>query len=150
MIALFTTLLLSGCGSDNSDEPKKADGPKKVEVSKGADTTKDTQSEKNVTDHEAYPLPTLEGWEEIEVSFKTMGDGKIELWSGEFSYEGSSDDYFKTYQMALKDEGYEVEVKDDSEGFQSLHFTITVDGKNYVGDALFTQNWVKSSLQHFK
>lgn len=109
-----------------------------------------TQVTNSEVSQEAYPLPILDGWKEIKVSYKLIGGGKVELWSGEFSYEGSSASYFVPYQQALTNDGFDEIVKDDTPGLQALNFTKIINGNKYVGDALFTKNWVKSSLQHFK
>lgn len=95
-------------------------------------------------------MPILSGWKEEEISFETIGGGKTDIRHGEFSFNGEIEDYFEPYQASLADMGFEVNVTQDSEGMKTLEFTIVIDGDEHVGNALFTNNWVKSSLQHFK
>lgn len=95
-------------------------------------------------------MPVLEAWEEVEVTFEEMSEGRIEMWSGEFEYDGETADQFEQYQAALTDAGFEIVETDDMKNMQTIEFTKTIDNKDWVGNTLFTPSWVKSGLQHFK
>lgn len=144
-IMLLIALFLSGCGQEKAEKPQGAESEFKTETTAGT-----SKVDATTTAEDEYPMPILKGWEEIEIAFKIMGDGKIELWSGEFSFEGPIEDYFESYQAALSEAGFEIEVTEDAEGFKTLEFEKTINGKKYVGNALFNDGWVKSGLQHFK
>lgn len=139
-LIIFFMMMLVGCGVDSQIISEPTTEGEKGEELERAETSTDDE----------YPLPILEGWEEIEVTFETIGSGNIDVWHGEFSFEDEIEDYFDTYQAALIEEGFEVEITQDTEGMKSLSFNKVIDGEKRVGNALFTQNWVKSSLQHFK
>lgn len=78
-------------------------------------------SMRSVNDSE-YPLTILAGRKE-EISFEIKGDGKNEIWSGEFSFEGPTANQFEQYQTAWTDAGFEIEEMDDTENMQSIEFT---------------------------
>lgn len=134
---LMVGFLLIGCGSEEKEDEEPL-------------TEKDDTSEEVSSADDKYPLPILEGWEEIEIKFETIGNGTIDVWHGEFSYTKEIDDYFEPYQAALVESGFDIEVTQNAEGVKKLEFTKEIDGDKHVGNVLFTQNWVKSSLQHMK
>lgn len=142
---LVIALLLSGCNANNEEA---AEEKSILETSE----TKEKTPEKVVAneDHDDYPMPILDGWEEIEIDFKIIGDGKIELWTGEFSFEEESSNHFESYQEALTEAGFKIDLTDATNNLQTIAFTKTIEGKDYVGNTTFSQRWVKSGLQHFK
>lgn len=147
-------LVLNGCGSKNiqkdNETHSNSEQQEENETTENIDGNEQGNSETAPAGENDYPLPIMDGWEEIEISFKEMGDGKINMWGGEFSYEGEISEYFEPYQKLLLDAGFTVEVTDDAEGLKSLSFEKEIDGKKATGNALFNQRWVKSSLQVFK
>lgn len=144
---LLVALLLSGCNTNDEEATKEKSV---VETKEATDSSETTEKVTANEDHGAYPMPILDNWEEIEIVFKIMGDGKIELWTGEFSFEGDSSTHFESYQEALTEAGFKIDLTDDTNNLQSIAFTKTIDGKDYVGNTTFSQRWVKSGLQHFK
>lgn len=146
---IFFALLLVGCGTNDkgansSNEAEEAENTQ-VENEEVAN-----EAEQEAPANDDYPMPILSGWEEEEIVFETIGGGSIDVWHGEFSYAEEIDDYFEPYQSALIDMGFDVTVTQDDEGMKSLEITKVIDGDEHVGNVLFTDHWVKSSLQHFK
>src|SRR5690625_4918909 len=132
---IFLVILIGSCGTN-----EKNTSPNKNET-----TVADEQGENKDISNGEYPMPILSGWEEDQITIETIGDGKIDVWHGEFSFEEEIDDYFELYQSALTDMGFDVTVTEDSEGMKSLDITKEIDGDEHVGNVLFTSNWVKSS-----
>jgi len=145
MILITLVLALSGCSED-----KKEENTQPVAKETTTTSTEETKEKAEPVDETAYPMPILDGWVEDEISFKVISEGKIEVWHGEFTFENPTEDYFEPYQAALRDDGFVVEVTDDSEGFQTLRIHKVIGGKEYVGNVLFTQGRVTNGLQHFK
>lgn len=85
-ILLFIAMFMVGCSSGTSNESKESS---EVEV------------ETTAINYEEYPLPVLSGWVEEETSFKNIGNGTIDLWSGQFTFEEEIDVYFEPYQEAV-------------------------------------------------
>lgn len=145
-------LLLTACGAtntntDSSDEVKaETNEGNEQEPSEDAANEKEQQEAAN----NEYPMPILAGWVEEKIVFETIGSGAIDVWHGEFSFAEEIDDYFALYQSVLTDMGFEVTIMQDDEGMKSLEITKVIDGDEHVGNVLFTDHWVKSSLQHFK
>lgn len=135
----------SGLDADDNDTSKVNEDSAESSDAKEAESVEET-----AVDNEAYPLPILPGWEEEEVSFEVIGNGTIDLWKGQFTFEGEIEEYFEPYQEALKDLGYEVTVTDDLEGRKTLEFTQVIDGDEYDGNAAFARNLITTGLQRFK
>lgn len=147
-IILLSIMLLGACNNTNKTETSNEESV--VEEQQNNEEQAFGDNKEQADSNDEYPMPILDGWEEIEISFETIGGGKIDVWHGEFSYEGAIEDYFDTYQTALTDAGFEVTVTQDADGMKSLDIEKVIAGDNHVGNVLFTDHWVKSSLQHFK
>lgn len=139
-IFVIIFILMTGCASNSESDVAKNENESQTDTSSGEKTN----------ENGTYPMPILSGWEEIEIIFETIGGGNIDVWHGEFSFSGEIDDYFEPYQAALTDMGFEVTVTQDDEGMKTLDIAKVIDGDKHVGNVLFTDRWVKSSLQHFK
>jgi len=143
-VLLFVAMFLIGCSSSTDTEAEKtsneSEGSPEVEV----------EVETTAKDYEEYPLPILAGWAEDETSFKTIGNGTIDLWNGQFTFEEEIDVYFEPYQEALKELGYEVTVTDDLDGRKTLAFEQVIEGDKYEGFASFSQGLNTASVQRFK
>lgn len=144
--------LLAACGANeiNTDSSNEVEAVTNEgnEQESGKETANETEQHKTANDE--YPMPILAGWVEEEIVFETIGGGAIDVWHGEFSFAEEIDDYFVPYQSALIDMGFEVTITQDVEGMKTLEITKVIDGDKHVGNVLFTDHWVKSSLQHFK
>lgn len=148
---LLVALLIAGCNSSEVNGNKKNEETPKVDVKQKEEASNgDKKKKEKAAGNDEYPMPILSGWTESEITFETIGNGSIDIWHGEFSFEGEIDDYFEPYQAALVDMGFEVTVTEDVEGMKSLEISKVIEGDKHVGNVLFTNRWVKSSLQHFK
>lgn len=92
-VALFVAMFMAGCSSGTDTES--------VDTSSESKGSAEVEVETTATNYEEYPLPILPGWEEEETSFKNMGNGTIDLWKGQFTFEEEIDVYFEPYQEAV-------------------------------------------------
>lgn len=147
---LLLIMFITGCDSNTEEHISEDKKSQEVQKEIGSQDRETASSEEKTTENNEYPMPILPNWEELEIIFETIGNGSIDVWHGEFSFTGEIDEHFESYLVALTDFGFEVNVTQDDGGMKSLEIKKVIDGDEHIGNVLFNDNWVKSSLQHFK
>ena len=136
--AMMLVLMIGACAPDKDSS--------NTQGSKESKEPQDSPSAQEPND-DAYHLPILDGWTEILLEKKKIGNDTIDLWNAEFSFEGDMNIQLEQYISALKDMGFEVEVELDEEFVKEVKFSKEEKGKKHDGVSTLRNNEVQSKSQ---